>query len=116
MPESESDRIKRIRDRQIAARDPLVKERKYQHEMSVKEKRMRKPINLAEDWRNIPQIVKMLLFMIALGVVGTIALVRLWTWEYAVYVGIGATLGLSIFGAVLGNALDLRDDIKKHLQ
>lgn len=116
MPESEAERIKRLRDKQIATRDPLIKERKFQRDMSVKEKRMKKPISLAEDWRNIPKVVKIPLFMLLLGMIGTIILVRLWSWEYAVYVGAGATVGLAIFGAVLGNALDLRDDIKKHLQ
>jgi len=54
--------------------------------------------------------------MLLLGIVGTIILVRLWDWQYAVYVGAGVTVGLMLFGAMLGNALDLREDIKKHLQ
>ena len=116
MPESEAERLKRLRDKQIAARDPLVHERKFQRELSAKEKKHKKPINLAEDWRGIPSVVKVPFFMLLFGIVGTIVLVRLWSWEYAVYVGAGATVGLAIFGAVLGNALDLRDDIKKHLK
>jgi hypothetical protein len=116
MPESESERLKRLRDKQVDARDPLRNERKFQRNMSVKEQRMRKPINLLEDWRNIPYVIKVPLFMLLAGIIGTIILVRVWDWEYAIYVGSGATLGLAIFGAVLGNALDLREDIKKHLR
>lgn len=116
MPDSESERLKRLRDRQIAARDPLVKERQFQRDMSLKEKRMYKPVSLKDDWRNIPNVVKVPIFMLVLGIIGSIILVRVWSWEYAAYVGIGVTLALSIFGAVLGNALDLRDDIKKHLR
>ena len=115
MPESEAERLKRLRDKQLAVRDPLIKERKFQRDMSVKEKRMYKPINLGDDWRNIPKVVKVPVFMMILGIIGSVILVRLWNWEYAIYVGIGATFGLALFGAVLGNALDLRDDIKKHL-
>ncbi len=116
MPDSESERLKKLRERQLNDRDPLVGERKFQRNMSVKEKRMQKPLSLAEDWRNIPYVVKIPLFAIALGIVGAIVLVRLWSWEYAVYAGIGATLGIALFGAVLGNAVDLREDIKKHLK
>jgi hypothetical protein len=116
MPESETEKLKRLRDKQLNARDPLRNERKFQRTMSVKEKRMRKPINLLEDWRMVPYVVKAPLFMLLLGIVGTVVLVRLWDWQYAVYVGIGAALALAIFGAVLGNALDLREDIKKHLK
>lgn len=116
MPESESERLKRLRDKQINDRDPLAGERKFQHNMSVKEKRMRKPISFAEDWRNIPYVVKVPLFLFFLGVIGTVVLVRLWDWQYAVYVGLGAAIGLSLFGAVLGNAIDLRENIKKHLK
>lgn len=116
MPESEAERIKRLRDKQIATRDPLIKERNFQRNMSVKEKRMRKPLSFGEDWRNLALVIKVPLFMLLLGIIGTILLVRLWAWEYAVYVGIGVTFGLAIFGAVLGNALDLREDIKKHLK
>jgi hypothetical protein len=116
MPESESEKLKRLRERQLRDRDPLINERKFQRNMSVKEKRMRKPISLAEDWRNVPHIVKAPLYALILGIIGTIILVRLWDWQYAVYVGAGVTVGLMIFGAVLGNALDLRDNIKKHLK
>ncbi|MDD2922623.1 MAG: hypothetical protein PHQ36_10095 [Anaerolineales bacterium] len=116
MPESEAERLKRLRERQLRDRDPLANERKFQRNISIKEKRMQKPISLKEDWRNIPHVVKAPLFAFVLGIIGTIILVRSWDWEYAVYVGAGITIGLILFAAVLGNALDLRDKIKKNLQ
>jgi len=119
MPESESDKLKRLRSRQLTDRDPLTNERKFQRNMSVKEKRMQKPISLislAEDWRNVPYIVKSPLYALIIGVIGAIVLVKLWDWQYAIYVGIGVAILLVIFSAVIGNALDLREDIKKHLR
>lgn len=116
MPESEAERLQRLREKQLRDRDPLEKERKFQHSSSLKEKRMRKPLSLAEDWGNIPQIVKVPVFGLIIGLIATYFIVRLWDWQYAIYVGVGATLFLIIFGAVLGNALDLREDIKKHLK
>lgn len=116
MPESEVERLKRLRDKQLNTRDPLRKERNFQRTLSVKEKRMKKPISLMDDWRQIPYVIKTPLFMLLFGIIGTTILVRLWSWQYAVYAGAGITLGLMMFGAVLGNALDLREDIKKHLK
>jgi hypothetical protein len=116
MPESEAERLKRLRDKQIQTRDPMINERKYQRTMSVKEKRMRKPINLLEDWKNVRYIAKAPIYGLLIGIIGTIILVKLWAWEYAIYVGILATVLIMLFSAVLGNALDLREDIKKHLQ
>lgn len=116
MPDSEAERLRRLREKQLRDRDPLEKERKFQRSSALKEKRMQKPISFAEDWRNIPYIVKSPLFGLILGAIGTAVLVRLWDWEYAVYVGAGVTVGFIIFGVVLGNALDLREGIKKHLK
>ena len=116
MPDSEAERLKRLREKQLRDRDPLERERKFQHNTSVKEKKMQKPISLKEDWRGVPYIVKAPLFALILGIIGTIILTRLWDWQYSTYVGAGATVCLILFGAVLGNAIDLREDIKKHLK
>ena len=116
MPDSEAERLKRLREKQLKDRDPLEHERKFQHNTSIKEKRMQKPISLKEDWRRVPYIVKAPLFAFIFGVIGTIVLIRLWDWQYAIYAGAGVTIGLILFGALLGNAIDLREDIKKHLK
>jgi len=116
MPDSEAERLKRLREKQLRDRDPLEHERKFQRNSSAKEKRMQKPISLKEDWRKVPYIVKAPLYAFILGIIGTIILTSLWDWQYSIYVGAGATIGLILFGAVLGNAIDLREDIKKHLK
>ncbi len=116
MPESEVERLKKLREKQLQARDPLQGTRKFQRTMSVKEKRMRKPISLIKDWRLVPYVVKLPLYMTLLGIFGAILLARWWDWEYAFWVGLGATLFLAILAGLWGNALDLREDIKKHLR
>jgi len=116
MSNSEMERLKRLREKQLQDRDPLASERKFQHNLSVKEKRMRKPVSLADDWRNMPLVIKGPIYALTAGVILSVALARLWASPYAIYVGIGVTIALVILSAVLGNALDLRDDIKKHLQ
>ncbi|MBI3161087.1 MAG: hypothetical protein HYZ23_01190 [Chloroflexi bacterium] len=116
MPESESERLKRLREKQLTTRDPLAHERKFQRNSSVKEKRMQKPISLKEDLGKIPYSVKLPILVFMLGVIGTIIFSSLWVSPYSLYVGAGATVVAIIFSVVFGNALDLRDDIKKHLK
>jgi len=47
---------------------------------------------------------------------GIVILPNIWESPYAIFAGAGTTLLLIIFGFILGNSLDLRDNIKKHLK
>jgi hypothetical protein len=116
MPESEGERLKRLRERQLRDRDPLEKERKFQHNSSLKERRMQKPISLREDWGKVPFVIKAPIYGLIAGGIGAIILVKVWVSPYAIYAGIGGTLVLLIFCVILGSAIDLREDIKKHLK
>ncbi|HMU94871.1 MAG TPA: hypothetical protein PKE35_01575 [Anaerolineales bacterium] len=116
MPESEADRLKRLRERQLRDRDPLERERKFQRNSAIKEKRMRKPISLQEDWGKVSYTIKMPIYALLLGGIGTVILTKVWISPYAVYAGAGITIVLLIFGVLVGNAVDLREDIKKHLK
>jgi uncharacterized membrane protein len=117
MPTDEQERLKRLRDKQLNARDPLVKQRQFQRSSSVKEKRMRKPFSfkkaLAED---IPHVVKMPFYGLLLGILVLLILPNLWMSQWAVIVAGALTLGFIIFGVVMGSSLDLRDDIRRHIK
>ncbi len=117
MSDQEQERLKRLREKQLQARDPLVKQRNFQHSSSVKERRMRKPFSLAKAWKkDIPHIIKTPLYGLLLGVVIIFVLPMLWISPFAIYAGVGVTLLLMIFGAIFGNSLDLRDEIKDHIK
>jgi len=117
MSDQEQERLKRLRENQLQARDPLVKQRQFQHSSSVKEKRMRKPFSLAKAWKkDIPHIIKSPLYGLLFGVVVIFVLPMLWASPYALYAGIGVTLLLIIFGTIMGNSLDMRDEIKDHIK
>ncbi len=116
MSDQEQERLKRLREKQLQARDPLVKQRQFQHSSSVKERRMRKTFSFAKAWKDIPHIVKAPFYGLILGVVVIFVLPMLWASPYAIYAGAGATLLFIIFGAIMGNSLDLRDDIRNHIK
>ena len=116
MPDSETERLKRLRQKQLTDRDPLVKQRKFQHESVVKEKRMRKPFSFKKAWSDIPHSIRTPLYGLIIGVLVIVILPNFWNSPYAIFAGAGVTIFLIIFGFIVGNSLDLRDDIKKHIK
>ena len=116
MSNQEQERLKRLRERQIADRDPLVKQRKSQQNYSVKSKRMRKPFKFTGAWKDFPHIFRTPFYGLIIGIVITIILPMVWVSPYAFWVGVLATVLLIVFGLVLGNSLDLRDNIKDQLR
>lgn len=116
MSNQEQEKLKRLRDNQLQARDPLVKQRQFQHSSSIKEKRMRKPFSMSKAWKDIPHVIKVPFYGLILGIIVIFVLPTLWVSPYAIWVGAGATALFMIFGAILGNTFDLRDDIQNHIK
>jgi len=116
MPDQESERLKRIRDRQLKDRDPLVKERSFQHVTSVKEKRMQKRFSLVKEWMAVPHVVKNPLYCLIIGAIITVALPMIITTPYTFYIGAIITIVIIIAGTVAGVIMDYNDEIKHHLE
>jgi hypothetical protein len=116
MPESESERLKKIRQKQLTDRDPLVKQRQFQHDSVVKEKRLRKPFSLKKAWSDIPHSIKIPFYGLIIGVLLIAILPNFWKSPYAILAAAGVTILLIIFGFIVGNSLDLRDEIKDHIK
>ena len=116
MPESESERLKRLRQKQLTDRDPLVKQRQFQRSSVVKEKRMQKPFSWKKAWSDIPHKIRSPLYGLIIGVLVIVLLPNVWDSPFALLAGLGATLLFMIFGLVMGVSLDLRNDIKDNLK
>ena len=115
--DNEQERLKRLRERQLADRDPLVKQRKFQSTSAQKAKRASgKKLSLAEEWRTIPNIIRSPLIGLLIGVGVTIVLPMVWLSPWAFWVGIGVIVMLIVFGAMVGNALDIRERLKDSLK
>ena len=113
----ELERLKRLRERQLADRDPLVKQNKFQSTSAQKARRASgKKISLGEEWRTIPNLYRSPLIGFFLGVGVTIVLPMFWKSTWAFWAGVGVTVLLIVLGAMLGNALDIRDRLKDSLK
>lgn len=116
MPDPESERLKRLRQKQLADRDPLVKQRQFQRSSVIKEKRMQKPFSLKKAWSEIPHSIRSPFYGLIIGVFVVVLLPNIWKSPYAIYAGAFATLLFMIFGFIFGNSLDLRDEIKNNIK
>ncbi len=116
MKDSESERLKRLREKQLTDRDPLVKQRQFQRSSVVKEKRMRKSFSWKKAWSDLPNIIRSPFIGLLLGTLVTVILPNVWKSPYAFLAGAGVTLLFIIFGVIFGKTLDLRDDIKDHIK
>ena len=116
MSKQEQERLKRLRERQLSERDPLIKQREFQRMGAVKEKRAKKPFSLSKAWGDIPHVVKYPFYGLLFGIALIIVLPYFWNSQWTFLVGMGVTVVIMIFGVITGNSLDLRDEIKDNLK
>jgi uncharacterized membrane protein len=110
---NEQERLKQLRERQLADRDPLVKQKQFQRTTTQKERKARaKKLTFADIWRTIPHVYKTPFLLFLLGTLGMIILPILWISPWAFWVAVGATVFLVILGAIIGQAEDLRDELR----
>lgn len=107
----EQERLRQLRERQLADRDPLVKQRQFQQGSALRARRARKPVTLAGIWREIPNTWKGFFYGILLGTLLLIVLPLLWASSWAIVLAAVAIVVFGLFGVVLGRALDTRDNI-----
>lgn len=114
---NEQERLKRLRERQLADRDPLVKQTNFQRASAGKARRASgKKLSLVEEWRMIPNVYRSALTGFIIGIVLIVVLPMVWASSWAFWAGAGATVLLIIIGAMIGNALDIRDRLKDSLK
>lgn len=111
----EQERLMRLRDKQVSARDPLVKNRKFNQMAAERERRRDKSISLLEFWEAIPQTARGGFLGLLVGLVLLKIVTAQWVSPLAMPVMVIVTIVVMILGVVIGRAVELRDNIKKHL-
>jgi hypothetical protein len=112
----EQERLKRLRDRQIADRDPSVKGREFSRQSVVRERRAYKPLTLKGIWSDIPHIWKGAFYGLLIGLAAMFVLTYLWDSIWVFIGSIVFTLVSILFGFLIGRAADSRDEIKYNLR
>ena len=110
---SEQERLRRLRDRQLAARDPHSKARKLHGGISRKQRQSVEPFSLGKIWSEIPHMWRYAFYGFALGALGVAVLPLVWKSPWAVPCAAASALILAIFGLFVGRAADARDSLKE---
>lgn len=114
---NEQERLKRLRERQLTDRDPLEKQKQFQHISVQKERRVRgKRYTLGEAWRTIPHTYRSPFIGLLLGLVAIIVIPFLWNSPWAFWVGVGITVFFIFMGMLIGHAQDIRENLKDSLR
>lgn len=110
---NEQERLKRLRERQLTDRDPLVKQKQFQRTTAQKERKARsKRYSLGEAWRTIPHIYRSPFIGLVSGLIVLLILPILWISPWAFWVGLGVTFFFVLLGLLTGRAQDIRDELK----
>jgi uncharacterized protein YacL len=110
--ENEVERLKRIRDKQLQARDPQKKVRKTQHHIAVRYRSSRKPETAKSIVSDIPK--KWMGFVIGLFL-GFFVLILLPLFVESTstdLIGIGVMVVLAFLGFAVGQAADTKAELE----
>lgn len=108
----EQERLRRLRDQQLAARDPLVKQREFQRTSAQRERNAQSPYSLGRMWKDIPHAWKGFFFGLLLGCLALLVIPNFWISPWAVPCSASLIVVFGLIGMVFGRAFDTRDDIK----
>jgi VIT1/CCC1 family predicted Fe2+/Mn2+ transporter len=108
---SDRERLQRLREKQIGARDPLAKRRKVDAKVAARRRVTVKRFSV-RDLTQIPHKYVWALIGAILGVLVVIFLPHFWPDPRAILVALVALLFLVALGFMLGRAMDTRDELK----
>ena len=113
----EQERLKKLRDRQLQARDPQKKERKSQQTASSKYRKVKQKESFIKDSaRTVSQTWRGLIIGGVLGFLIFILLPIFVDADWANSVGIAAIPVLMILGLLFGASFEWRDQINRDLK
>ena len=112
----EIERLKRIRDRQLAARDPGVKQRRLQRSIATRHKKTARPAGLGTAWKETPHSWKGLLYGGLVGAAVIIGLPYLLDYPWLETATLAAFPFFLMLGFFIGRAADARDRLKEYMR
>jgi VIT1/CCC1 family predicted Fe2+/Mn2+ transporter len=109
----EQKRLARLRDRQLAARDPQTAQRKLHGGIARRHRQAAEPFSLGKMWSQIPHKFRDSFFGLVAGAFLLAILPAIWPSMWATKCGVASILALAAFGSIVGRAADTRDELKR---
>jgi len=112
----EAERLQRLRDQQIAARDPGKQQERLQRSIASRRSSTSKPVTLGQVWRETPKSLKGLLYGGLLGAAVIIGLPYLLDYAWLDVATLIAFPFFVVLGFFIGRAADTRDRIQEYIR
>ena len=109
---ADQERLRCLRERQLAERDPHVKQRRVQQQITRRERQLTKRVTLTGIWSDIPHVWKGAIYGLVSGVCVLAILPELWDSTWSLPCAVVGALVFILLGIMIGRTLDLRDEIK----
>ena len=110
--DDELNRLKKLRDQQIEARDPTQKQWRIQKQISTRYN-ARQKFHIKELWTEIPHKWRGLFVGLLLGLLIWLFLaIALPSKTWVDAIGFGAVGIFAVIGVIFGTAFDLRDNLR----
>lgn len=115
--DDELERLRRLRERQIQARDPKAKDRKVQASVTARRRKLKKSVSFQTMMRDVlgdmPYKLWGALIGVALGTVISIVLALfLEDIVMVAIIGLAATIVLAVVGVIFGHSFDWRAEVE----
>ena len=116
--ESEQERLKRLRDKQIQTRDPLKKKRRESRQMTAQYRAARKAEKgfFKSAFKDVSHKAKGAYLGAVLGLITMIVLPSVIESSAANIIGLVAIPCFVVIGVLIGASLDWRDEIREHMK
>ena len=115
--QNEIDRIKRIREQQIAARDPTKKEKQMQHNIAQKYRRVKSQERPVKDaWDAMSNIWKGMIFGAILGFILMMAIPFIIGGRAGGLLGLACLPIMIVLGMVIGSSMQWRKNMRNQIK
>jgi hypothetical protein len=113
MPNTQDqERLQRLRDRQLASRDPQKHQRRMHGQIARRQRRSVESFSLGRIWSEIPNFWKGAFYGLTFGVLVLVLVPSVWASLWAIPCSAGVAVMSTILGLLIGRAQDTRDSIK----
>jgi hypothetical protein len=115
MSSQDPERVRRLRDQQLRARDPLSKQRRLDGEISQKRKRMQQSFSFGGMWKDIPHRWTSGFIGCLIGLAILLIAPSVLEGSWGICLGGAAVPFAAVVGFMIGRYEDTMEEIKKDL-
>jgi hypothetical protein len=107
----EQERLIRLRQKQLADRDPGVKQKEFNRMATARERKVDRRITAGRMWKTLSHAWRGAFIGLLLGVFVMVILPSLWVSDRALPAALGILFILIVLGIVVGKSFDYRDNL-----